>query len=171
MTTMMPLPTLYQLTDEFLVAQVQLLELDVPDQVVQDTLESLQFPVEQKAIGVAQMVRNFEAQAAAINGEIERMQARAKAMANRAEKLKAYLKEQLERAGIKKIPCPFFEIAIRQNPASVQIDAGAEIPDAYMRMPPVPVPEPDKAAIKKAIEGGTEIAGCRILKPTRLEIK
>lgn len=167
----MKLPTLYQLTDEFLVAQAQLFELDVPDEVVRDTLESLQYPVEQKAIAVAQMVRNFEAQRDAIKAAIADMESRAKAMNHRAEKLRSYLFEQMMRSSIKKIPSPYFDVKLVQNPPAVVIGADAKIPDRFMRIPPVPMPEPDKKAIKAALEAGEDIPGCEIQRSLRLEIK
>lgn len=167
----MKLPTLYQLTAEYLVAQQQLLELDIPDEVVRDTLEGLAFPIEQKAIAVAQMVRNFETLAADIKAAEADMAARRKAMEKRGERLRAYLKIELERAGIKRVPSPYFDVKIVANPPSLQIAEGAAIPDAYMRMPPVPMPEPDKKAIKAALEAGTEIDGCHIAHTTRVEIK
>lgn len=167
----MKLPTLYQLAGEILVAQQQLLELDIPDEVVRDTLESLTAPLEEKAIAVAQMIRNMESLAGEIKKAEADQAARRKSLEKRAERVTAYLKEQLERAGVKKVPSPYFDVKIVANPPSVAIAVGSAIPNEYMRIPPIPDAEPDKKAIKAALEAGKEIPGCTIERTTRVEIK
>lgn len=162
---------LYKLADEFLEASQRLADLDLPDEVVNDTLESLQLPLEQKAVSVASFVRNIEASAEAIRQAEADMRARRTAIENRAKRVRAYLLEQMARTGIKQIECPLFKISIRENPPAVVIDAESQIPDEFMATPPMPEPVPDKKAIAAAIKGGREVAGCHLERGTRLEIK
>lgn len=171
MTEKNTLPALYVLTDEYLQAYRTLAELDVPDQVVTDTLEGLRFPLEQKGTAVAQMARNMEELAASIKRAEGEMAARRKAIEARADRLRAYLKENMERAGIQKIESPYFKISIRKNPPALVIPPGAQIPDRYMRIPPVPEAEPDRKLIKETLEAGGAVEGCYIQQATRIEIK
>lgn len=166
-----PLPALYVLTGEYLAAAEKLAELDLPEQVVRDTLESLTGPLEEKATNVAQYARNLEANAEAIASAIAGMESRRLALAKRAEQLRAYLKENMERAGITKIESPWFVLSIRKNPPGVTVFDRDAIPDAYMRIPEIPLPQPDKGAIKSALKEGKDVPGARLEQGTRIDIK
>lgn len=163
--------SLYVLTSEFEAAAHRLSDLDLPDEVVADTLEGLQFPIEQKSVQVALFMRNLEATAEQIKQAEADMAKRRKAIEARAERIRQYLQVNMERAGIQKIECPHFKLSLRDNPASVVIDAPSQIPVEFMRQPEPPPAAPDKTAIKKAIEAGTEVPGCHLGRSRRLEIK
>lgn len=167
----MKLPTLYQLTDDYLTAFAQMQEAEIPDEVIRDTLEGLAYPIEQKATGIAQMARNFESLADQIGEAVKMMQARAKFAKNRADRLNAYIKEQMERAELTQIPCPYFVLSIVKNPESVVIEDPGLIPDEYKRLPPVPDAEPDKALIKTDLKAGKLVPGCKLDRTTRLQVK
>lgn len=167
----MKLPTLYQMTDEYLVAFQQLQESDMPPEVVRDTLEGLQYPIEEKSTAIAQMARNMEALADQIKTAREQMLERESLLRKQAERLEGYILENLERAAIQKIECPYFKISVQKNPARVDIDEGALIPDRYLSIPKIPDPKPDKKAIKEALEKGELIQGCKLVRDNRLVIK
>lgn len=167
----MSLPSLYVLTDEYRAAVEQLADLDLPAEVVADTLEGLAGELESKATNVAMFVRNLEGMAEQIKAAEAEMAKRRKAIESRAEHVRQYLKDNMQRAGITKIECPYFKLAIRDNPAAVVIDAGSLIPAEYMRTPEPPPPAPDKTAIKAAILSGMEVPGAHLERGQRLEIK
>jgi len=162
---------LYELASEYLEATQKLSELDLDEQTVLDTLEGLQFPIEQKATNVAMFVRNLEASADAIKEAEGKMATRRKAIENRAARIRDYLKQQMERCEIQKIEGPHFRLAIRQNPPAVVVDAESQIPAEFMRVPPPPAASPDKKAIAEAIKEGKEVPGVHLERTTRLEIK
>lgn len=162
---------LYQLADEFLEASQKLADLDLPDEVVADTLEGLQLPLEQKAVSVAAFVRNIEASAEAIRHAEADMRARRTAIENRARRVRTYLQEQMARTGIKQIDCPLFRVSLRENPAAVVIDAESQIPDQFMVTPPMPEPAPDKKAIAAAIKAGQDVPGAHLERGMRVDIK
>jgi len=162
-------PALYLIADEYLQAVNALADLDLPEEVVADTLESLQYPLEQKATNVAMFVRNLEATADAIREAEGEMAKRRKALETRAANVREYLKANMIRAGIQKIECPLFKLAIRDNPPSVVIDG--EVPAEYMRQPEPPPPAPDKKAIAEALKAGQHVPGAHIARTQRLEIK
>lgn len=152
---------LYLIANEYRAAAEQLADLDLPPEVVADTLESMSGELETKAQSVAFMVRNLESTVDAINAFTKAQQARAKAMEHRAEALRAYLARCMEATGIQKIEGPGIKLSFRASSAVV-IDGVDLIPAAYMRQPETPPPAPDKKAIADAIKAGAEVPGAHI---------
>jgi hypothetical protein len=163
--------SLFQLASEYRAAAEQLEDMDLPDEVVQDTLESVSGDLETKALNIAMLTRNLEATAAQIEEAAKAMNDRAKAMKNRAVRIRQYLLDGLTLAQRDKIDTPYFRIKIALNPPSVQIADESLIPDAYKTEPEPPKPMPDKALIKKAILDGFEVPGCSLVRGRRLDIK
>ena len=161
---------LYMLTQEFREAAEKLADADLPDEAIADTLESLQFPIEEKAKNVAMVIRNKEVSAKAKREAAAEMLERAKADENRAKHLKDYLQSAMEATGITKIESPYFVISLRNNPESVVIDAESQIPADYMREIPATY-SPDKTLIKKAIQDGFDVPGCHLTRTQSLQIK
>jgi len=168
----MSLPALYELSSDFIRAARELEDMDLDPQVVADTLEGLQFPLEVKATNVAMYSRNLESTADSIDEAIEAMQARATAIRKRAASLRDYLQLNMERTGITKIESPHFVIALKKKPQSVEIYNSDLLPTDYMRQPATPPPAPDKKLIAQAIKDGFEVPGAKMSEQTnRLEIK
>lgn len=162
---------LYLLANEYLEAAEKLNDLDLPVEVVQDTLEGLAGALEVKATNIAMFARNIEATAEAIKQAESTMSARRKALENRAQHIRDYLKANMERTGITKIESPYFKIAIRNNPPAVVIDAQSQIPEGFMRLPEPPPLVPNKKLIADAIKSGIDVPGAHLEHGTRLEIK
>ena len=78
---------------------------------------------------------------------------------------------QLQQAGVTKVECPEFTIAVRKNPEAVEIDDPEQVPPEYMVQPEPPPPRLDKKAIKDALKAGTPVRGCWLRSGERLEIK
>ena len=163
--------SLYVLSDEYKAAAAQLADLDLPPEVVADTLEGLAGALEVKATNVAMFARNLEASAEAIREAERAMALRRKAIESRAEHIRQYLKANMERAGISKIESPYFTLAIKQNPAAVVIDAESQIPVDFMRQPEMPPAVPDKKAIAEALKAGQTVSGAHLERGTRLDIR
>lgn len=162
---------LYEIAAEYRDAATKLAELDLDAQTIADTLEGLSGDLETKAQNVAFFVRNLEATAAAIKQAEADMAARRKAMENRADGLKRYIFESMTVAGIEKIECPHFRLAIKNNPAAVDVFEPGLVPASFMRTPEPPPPAPDKTAIKEALKAGQDVPGARLTSGQRLEIK
>lgn len=161
--------SLYAIADEYMQAVSTLSDLDLPDEVIADTLESLQYPLEQKATNVAMFARNLEATAEAIREAEGEMAKRRKALESRAASIRSYLLQNMVRAGVTKIECPMFKLAVRDNPPSVVIDG--DVPAEFMRQPEPPPPVADKKAIGEALKAGREVPGAHLSRGQRLEIK
>lgn len=162
---------LYQIADLYLQDLHKLADLELDEQTLSDTLESLGGELEVKATNVAAFAMNLEASAKAIKEAETKMALRRKAIEKRSERLKAYLKENLERCGIHRIEGPHFLIAIKKNPPAVAVEAPELVPPKFMRIPPPPPAEIDKKAIADALKSGEDVPGCRLEQGTRLEIK
>jgi len=161
---------LYQLAIEFRETADKLADLDLPPEVVADTLESIGGDLELKAQNVALFTRNLEATAAAIKQAEGDMAARRKAIERRVQGLKDYLLHAMQATGIKKIEGPYLRIGVRDNPEAVEVFDAAQVPAEFMRQPEPPPAAPDKTAIKAAIKAGVEVAGCKLTRSQRLDI-
>lgn len=162
---------LYDIAREYRDTAAKLADLDLDEQTLADTLESMAGDLEAKATNTAFVIRNIEAHAAAIKDAEAQMAARRKAAENRAARLKDYLLANLIVAGVQKVECPYFKLAVRDNPLAVEIYEPGLVPAEYMRQKPPPPPEPDKAAIKDALKAGQDVPGAKLTQGKRLEIR
>lgn len=152
---------LYLIANEYRAAALQLADLDLPPEVVSDTLEGLSGELETKAQSVAYMVRSIEADASAMKEWAKTATERAKAAEARATALREYLARCMDATGIEKIEGAGVKLSFRKSSA-VQIDGPDLIPAEYMRQPETPPPAPDKKAIADAIKAGKEVPGASI---------
>jgi hypothetical protein len=160
---------LYLIANEYRDAAQKLADLDLDEQTIADTLESLSGDLEVKAQSVAYMVRNLEVTAEAIKAHEAEQAQRRKAIQNRADGLRAYLARCMESTGIQKIEGPGVRLSFRKSSAVV-IDGEDLIPAKFMRQAPPPPPAPDKKAIADAIKAGEEIPGAHLETRQSLQI-
>lgn len=163
--------SLYVLSAEYHALASKLMESDLDDQTISDTLEGASGDLEVKAVNVAMFVRNLEASAEAINEAIKGMNERKNAIEKKADSIRQYLFDNMKRCEINKIESPYFALTIKNNPPSVVIDDASLLPVEFMRQPIPPLPTPDKTAIKAALQAGKEVLGAHIEQSQRLEIK
>lgn len=163
--------TLYELSQDYRQALVELTdpELELPPEVITDTLEGLQGSVEDKAINIAKFFRNLEAVTDAIKLAEDRMAKRRKTIEARVAWLKDYLKQNMEGCGIQKIESPWFVLSVQNNPWAVEISNEEAIPAKYKEK--VVTIKLDKQAIKKALEEGKKVPGASLTRGTRLSIR
>jgi len=163
--------SLYLIATEYRQALDTLAESDLDPQTLADTLEGLDGELQPKSIAVAMWVRNLDAEADAIEAAAKAMQDRAKAARTKAERTRAYLLQCMQLAGVERISSPHVVLSVRANPAGVEIEDESQIPASYMTEPkPVP-PKPDKTLIKRALQDGFEVPGCKLVRGASLRIK
>jgi hypothetical protein len=166
---------LFVLTNQYLELAERLAEGDFDAQTVADTIEASGITDEltTKAQALEYVARGALAYHDAIDAEIARLQWLKGQRERVAENIRAYLKSNMERAGIEKIQCPMFQISIAKNPPAVEIIDQLSLPAEYWRTPEPkpPVPAPDKALIKKALQEGIDVMGAKLTQGTRLVIK
>ena len=126
---------------------------------------ALEMEREAKIEGVACLLKNTVAEAAALKGEKLAFAARQSTAERTVARLKKYL---LEACGGEKFSSTKAQITFRATSA-VEIDEGAEIPEQYLRV--TITKEPDKDALKEALNAGVLIPGVRIAKSKSVTVK
>lgn len=163
--------TLYEIAKEFRQITDVLQDVGCDEQTLLDTLEGERWPLEVKGQQYAFVIRNLEASAEAIKAAEKQMADRRKAIESRARYLTERLKTGMEIAGVTKLECPHFAIAIQNNPPSVEVFEPGLVPAEFMTQPEAPPPAPNKTAIKEAIKAGREVPGAMMVQGKRLAIK
>jgi hypothetical protein len=159
---------LYELTDNYR----RILDIldEGQDEALQDTLDSIKDAIEQKAEGIAKIIRTMDAEAEAIKAEEQRLAQRRKAIENRRNGLKEYLETQLASSGIDKVKTATFTVALQNNPPSVNVLDDKAIPTTFK----VHIPEQwnvDKKLILQALKDGQEIPGVELFQGRSLRIR
>lgn len=161
---------LFELKQIYLQDAQKLQDLDLDEQTLADTLESMQGDLETKATNTVMVAKNMRVTAAAIKEAEAAMAARRKAIEARADYLDKRVFNTMLETGITKIECPYFKLSIQDNPPSVAVFDALQIPADYLREVPATY-APDKALIKKAISDGYEVPGAKLTTSQRLVIK
>ena len=162
--------TLYEIAGAHKELADKLMNLDLPDDVIADTLGAESGLVE-KAQSYGFVIRNLEAYEAAVSADANRQMLRAKQAHNRAAAIKQRLLDAMLYTNTQRIEHPQFVISVAKNPTAVEIFDEAQIPADYMNSPPPPAPRPDKTLIKKAIADGFDVPGAKLVQGVRLSIK
>lgn len=167
------LSALYTIVAEFREQAEQLADMDLDEATLKDTLESIQWPVEEKARAVAAVIGNMAAANDMLESFVKAKQAQLKAAKAREESLRDYLLSNMLACEITEIKANdgSLTIKVRKNPVSVVIDDAASIPPEFMHYAPAPAPTPDKRLIKAAIESGESVESAHLEQKFSLIIK
>ena len=129
-----------------------------------EKLNALQIEREEKLENVALWIKNLTSDAEALKAEKQAFAERQKAAENKAESLKKWLTEAL--AG-EKFKTTRVAVSFRKT-KSVQVEDIWKLDDSFVKYAE---PTPDKAAIKKAIEAGQEVAGATLVENVSCSVK
>lgn len=163
--------SLYNLTTEFLQISNQLEEMELDSEVIADTLDSLQEPIESKAENIIKYAKNIQAMADARKAEAKRLTELAAADLKRADRLLGYLNDTLVMLGKKKLTAGVFEVKFRRGLEVVEVDT-ERLPPEYWILPEVKPQPIGKPELKKMIKEGKEIDGVRLVRrPDSLVVK
>lgn len=161
---------LFELAAEFRALADKLNDSELDAQTIADTLDGAGGDLEEKIINTAKYYRNVEADADKIEEAAKQMMERAKTLRTHSGNIKQYLQSNMERAGLQKVPSPWFVISIAQNPEAVTVDDESLIPRDYFKEIPATF-QLDKAMVKQAIKDGFEVPGAHLSRGTILRIK
>lgn len=166
---------LYELSNDYESLILAIENGDVPEEAIEDTLESIASLLDDKADNIACWIKQLTAEAEAIKAEEDKLKARRTAKLNRAERLTEYLAECLTNAGRTKIETARNVISFRKTPEKVVFDDEKKFiewaqvhADSLLNYGK---PRVDRTAVKVALENGAEIEGCRIESSQNLQIK
>ncbi len=164
---------LYKVTNQYLQAYEDLFcNPDIPQEAISDTLGGIAAEFNDKALNIAALIKNIEADADNIKEAERTMKERRDRLSKQAESLRDYLLNNLQAMpkDKQKVFSAEIEIKISKCPPSVDIDAMVTVPDEYMRMVPEKK-EPDKIKLKDALNNGVEIKGVLLVQRNKLVIQ
>ena len=160
---------LYEYTAQHQKALVELNDLDLPDDVVADTLNALVGEIEEKTKSVVAYMRNLNADVVAMKNAEQEIKQRRNRIERRIAWMDNYVLTNMQANNITEISCPYFLIKPRKNPPAVNITNADEIPKKYLTE--VVSFKVDKKQIKEDIQAGEVVAGAELSQGWRLDIK
>ena len=128
----------------------------------------------EKVDRTAAVLAEFEAAADAAKREMDRLCKRRESFARQHDRLCDYVLATLSASALKELCGNTATLKLRLNPVAVTIDDPEAVPAEFKRQPVPPPPPPavpDKAAIKVALQSGVDVAGARLTRGSRLEVR
>ena len=165
--------SLYTLTNQFQLAVAHLDEMELEQDLYQDTFDAMQLPIEEKVENIVKYMKSLEALADAKKLEAKRLSESASADLKKVEWFKNYMADNLKKAGITKLQAGVFSLGWRKGSEVVKL---SENIDGYIDL----IPERfkkykvdiNKTEAKKALKEGLEIPGVTIVRnPDSLVVK
>jgi len=138
----------------------ELFEDGVVTEVDFEELRQLKEDRNTKLENIGLYIKNLDAEAAAIKTEEENLYKRRKRAENKAEGLRRLIINSLIESGEKEISTARMRARIRTSKKTEIVDLDS-IPEEFVEVKTTK--QPDKKAIKEAIEAGREIAGAQIV--------
>lgn len=129
-----------------------------------EELEALDVARDEKIEGIAVFIKELEAEKEEIKKEKLKLGQRQTVLENRIKSLKGYLSSWIQGETFKSAKAA---IGWRASDQLI-INEGAKIPEEYLKYKE---PEPDKAALKKAVKNGATFEGVELLKVNNIQIK
>lgn len=137
---------LYELAEEWDTVAEMLYDSETDEQVILDTLESIEGEIEDKADNYAKLIRTIKADAEVLKEEEERLRNRRISLENRVQRLKDTLQANLEFIGKTKFKTALFSFSVSKNGGKQPLeitDNLDDIPGKFL-IPQPPVVDKDK---------------------------
>ena len=144
---------LYELTNNYEEVLNMLYDEDIDEQMVLDTLESIEGDIEDKADNYAKIIRELEIKANARKEEAKRLTDSAKVFENRVKALKNNLYNTMKLTGKTKFATNLFNFNIVKNGGKQTLTIDGDVPEEYTKA----VIENETDTIRQALEEGKEL--------------
>lgn len=144
---------LYQLTNKYETVLNMLYDEEIDEQMILDTLESIEGEIEDKADGYAKIIKELEARRDARKAEAKRLTESAKVFENRVNTLKSNLFNAMKTTGKTKFATDLFSFNITKNGGKQPLTIDGEVPKEYTKT----VIENDTDKIRQALENGEKL--------------
>ena len=154
---------LYEIT-----ALQQAAEQEEDEEIKQDLQELIAIELEKKSNNIIYAIKNLESNNVAIDAEIERLKAIKERNVKNVDSIKNHILNFMKTNSIDKIQTELATFSTRKS-KSTQIDNIEIIPGEFVTVKQTF--QPDKTAIKKAIEAGKEVTGATVIENVSLQIK
>ena len=158
--------TLYELSAnyEFLVRNAA----EIDEEVLKDTLESIDEDIELKADNYARVLVELDGQINTLKAEENRLSDKRKAIENNVKRMKQNLEESMRLTGKTKFKTDFFSFNIQKNPISVNVIDESLIDESYFVEQPKKL---DKKQLKEDLKMGANILGAELVQTEGLRIR
>lgn len=137
--------TLYEIKGQFKELMEMADECNLTQDDIKDTLEGLDYELEEKADAYAKVIRTLECDVDSVDAEIKRLTDKKRRIQNNISSMKRSLESTMIELGRKKIKTPLFGFNIQKNPPSVNILDESKVPDNFR------IKQPDKIDRKSII--------------------
>ena len=138
------------------------------EQILKDTLASINDAIEDKADGYVAVIKTLEGDNKAIDEEIKRLRQRKTSNQNGVKRLKESLQEVMEQTGKEKFKTALNSYSIANNPPSLDITDESLIPKQYYIEQQ---PKLDKKELLKGVKDGLEIKGVELKQSRSLRVR
>lgn len=156
---------LYNIKQEYLQIAQELTDGELTPEL-ESQLAITQENLQEKAINYGYVIKNFESEVDIIDEEIKRLNALKKSRVNAVDRLKQNISDAMQLFGILEVKAPTFKMNFRKS-ESVEIFEGLDQKYITEKVSY----QPDKIAIKKAIQEGETVNGAAIITNFNLQIK
>ena len=144
---------LYELTSDWNKVANMLYDEDVDEQMILDTLESIEGDIEDKADGYTKIIKELEAKAKARKEEAKRLSDSARTFENKIKFLKQNLTNTMKETGKTKFATDLFSFNIAKSGGKQALTIDGEVPEEYTKT----VVENDTDKIRQALENGEKL--------------
>lgn len=158
---------LYELKNDALRLQELLEDGTIDLETFQDTLESIEFEIEEKADNYAKLMKNIDSDINGYEEEEKRLADRRRALEGKVKSMKDNLESSMIAINKKKFKTDYFSFNIQKNPPSVNVLDIDKISKDYFKV----VESVDKTAIKKALKDGEIVEGAELVQTEGLRIR
>ena len=138
------------------------------EQILKDTLASINDAIEDKADGYVAVIKTLEGDNKAIDEEIKRLRQRKTSNQNGVKRLKESLQAVMEQTGKEKFKTALNTYSIANNPPSLDITDESLIPKQYYIEQQ---PKLDKKELLKVVKDGLEIKGVELKQSRSLRVR
>lgn len=160
--------TLYELSNDWQLLMNLATSGETDEEVLQDTLDSMSYAIDEKAEGYAIVDLELAASEEKLANEIKRLQARKSSITKNRKRIKDSLRDEMLAMGKEKIKTDKFTIYIQKNRPSVNILDESAIPNIYLIKQPDKI---DKTLIRDALKEGHEVAGAELVQTRGVRFK
>lgn len=144
---------IYQLANNYETVLNMLYNEEIDEQMIFDTLESIDGEIEEKADNYAKIIKELESKQKARKEEAKRLTDSAKVFENRVKALKNNLFNVMKETGKTKFATNLFSFNIAKNGGKKTLTIDGEVPKKYTKT----IIENDTDKIRKALENGENL--------------
>lgn len=144
--------SLYDMTEEWKSVFDMLLDPEIPEEAIFDTIEMIEADMDTKADSYAKIIKSMDGDTAQIDEEIKRLQSRKSSISSRKKWLLNQLYEAMKATGRTKFKTALFSYNIAKNGGVTPVELTAPVPAEWLKPG-----EPDTKKIREYLESGNEL--------------